>query len=145
MSKTKQPLRAQKAFDDEKYYSESGDDDDEEGYNQGEVEDVEMEDVEEDDGDEEDSEPEGESSNVQNTLRTVDFGTLRDAQDSLARDRQHIHPSRLDPSSNIQSAPSSRTDAEKVNTLRARLAELKSLKSGSKGSHNDNQVKSTLR
>jgi len=142
MSKTKQPIRAEKAFDDEKYYSESGDEDEEEEhYDQGELDDVEMEDAEEHDDDAEESEPEDESSKVQNTLRTVDFGTLRDAQESLTRDRQHIHPSRLDSSSNTPSVPSSRTDAEKVNTLRARLAELKSLKSGSKGSHNDNNTK----
>jgi len=136
MSKTKQPLRAEKAFDDAKYYSESGDDNDVEDYEQNDDEDAEMRDAEE-----EESEPEDEPSALQNTLRTVDFGTLADAQSSLARDRQHIHPSRLDPSSNTQAAPSSRTDAEKVNTLRARLAELKSLKSGGSNNTNDNNIK----
>ena len=133
MPKTTHSLRAEKAFDDEKYFSESGDEDDVDDLDEGEDdEDIAMQaaqDDDEEDAEEGDSEVYDQSSAIQNTLRTVDFGTLADAQASLARDRQHIHPSRFDTSSNLNSAPSSRTDAEKVNTIRDRLAELKSLKS----------------
>lgn len=145
MSKTTRPLRAEKAFDDEKYFSESGDEDNDDGYDEVEDDDVEMEDAEEDleDSDEgsEDLEPDDPTSNIQITLRTVDFGTLTQAQSSLARDRQHIHPSRLNASSNSQSATTTRTDAEKVNTLRARLAELKTLKSGGSSKTDVDNVK----
>lgn len=138
MSKPSRPLRAQKEFEDEKYFSESDsdpeeagihdeelddEDEDEDGSdNEDEDEDVDMGDAQDDS----DSEPEAERTNIQSSLRQVDFGTLADAQTSLDRDRRRTASSLHHSSNNT-----TRTDAEKVNTLRDRLAELKALKSGS--------------
>ena len=131
-----QPLRAEKSFEDEKYFSESDDSSDEEDDDNNNNETPHPDDDEDDsidsDGDvsmsdvASDDAPSAHNT-AQASLRAIDFGTLASAQQSLDRDRRRSQNPRH--ASTTGANTTTRTDADKVNTLRARLSELKALKS----------------
>ena len=72
---------------------------------------------------------EEDDNDIQKNLRNVSFGALAEAQDSLTRQSLRAHRNTAHDRRAKRADISARTDAEKVNLLRDRLAELKKLKS----------------